>query len=95
MKYTSKRLWICAGLLTLTAIHAAPMPQQGQISANGITIAYESFGPTDRETILLIAGAGMQLTGWPVQLCEELVKRGYRVVIYDNRDGAPANLISF
>jgi pimeloyl-ACP methyl ester carboxylesterase len=31
-------------------------------------------------------GNGAQLTAWPVELCEELVKRGYRVVIYDNRD---------
>jgi pimeloyl-ACP methyl ester carboxylesterase len=60
--------------------------QAGQVQANGITIAYESFGPTDRETILLIMGNGAQLTDWPVELCEELVKRGYRVVIYDNRD---------
>jgi pimeloyl-ACP methyl ester carboxylesterase len=56
------------------------------VNANGITIAYESFGPTDRETVLLIMGNGSQLTAWPVELCEELVKRGYRVVIYDNRD---------
>ena len=60
--------------------------QAGQVQANGITIAYESFGPTDRETILLIMGNGAQLTAWPVELCEELVKRGYRVIIYDNRD---------
>jgi pimeloyl-ACP methyl ester carboxylesterase len=56
------------------------------VRANGITIAYESFGPADRETILLIQGQGAQLTAWPVELCEELVKRGYQVVIYDNRD---------
>jgi pimeloyl-ACP methyl ester carboxylesterase len=61
-------------------------PHPGQVQANGITIAYESFGPTDRETMLLIMGNGTQLTAWPVELCEELVKRGYRVVIYDNRD---------
>jgi pimeloyl-ACP methyl ester carboxylesterase len=60
--------------------------QPGQVQANGITIAYESFGPADRETVLLIMGNGSQLTAWPVELCEELVKRGYRVVIYDNRD---------
>ena len=60
--------------------------QAGQVRANGITLAYESFGPTDRETILLIMGNGAQLTAWPVELCEELVKRGYRVIIYDNRD---------
>ena len=56
------------------------------MQANGITIAYESFSPADRETVLLIMGTGGQLTMWPVELCEELVKRGYRVIIYDNRD---------
>ena len=56
------------------------------VQANGITIAYESFGPADRETMLLIMGNGAQLTAWPLELCEELVQRGYRVIIYDNRD---------
>jgi pimeloyl-ACP methyl ester carboxylesterase len=26
------------------------------------------------------------LIAWPIELCQELVKRGYRVIIYDNRD---------
>lgn len=59
---------------------------ESRVQANGITIEYQSFGPTDRETVLLIMGTGGQLTMWPVELCEELVKRGYRVIIYDNRD---------
>ena len=59
---------------------------KGQVKANGITIAYESFGPEDRETVLLIMGATAQLTAWDVELCEELVKRGYRVIRFDNRD---------
>src|SRR5262249_31371002 len=33
-----------------------------------------------------IMGTGGQLTMWPVELCEELVKRGYRVIRFDNRD---------
>ncbi len=57
-----------------------------QVKANGITLEYESFGPEDRETILLIMGLGAQLTMWPTELCDELVKRGYRVIRYDNRD---------
>jgi pimeloyl-ACP methyl ester carboxylesterase len=66
---------------------AASVPvSEGKVKANGITIAYESFGPEDREAILLIMGNGAQLTAWPVELIEELVRRGYRVVIYDNRD---------
>ena len=92
MRNTSKRIRFCAGLLILTPRNGAPAPQQDHVQANGITIAYQSFGPPDRETILLIAGTGMQLTGWPVQLCEELVKRNYRVVIYDNRDTGQARM---
>jgi pimeloyl-ACP methyl ester carboxylesterase len=61
-------------------------PTAGQVQANGITIAYESFGATNSETILLIAGTGMQLVGWPIELVEELVARGYHVVRFDNRD---------
>jgi pimeloyl-ACP methyl ester carboxylesterase len=36
--------------------------------------------------VLLIMGNGTQLTAWPIELIEELVRRGYRAVIYDNRD---------
>lgn len=31
-------------------------------------------------------GVGGQLTDWPAELLAELIKRGYRVVTYDNRD---------
>jgi len=57
-----------------------------QITANGINIEAERFGPEDRETVLLIMGVGAQLTLWPVELCEELVNRGYHVIRFDNRD---------
>ncbi len=60
--------------------------QPGQVQANGITIAYESFGSKNDETILLIAGTNAQLTMWPVEFCNALVKRGYRVIRFDNRD---------
>jgi pimeloyl-ACP methyl ester carboxylesterase len=36
--------------------------------------------------VLLIIGLGGQLTMWPTELCEELVRRGYRAVRFDNRD---------
>src|SRR5262245_16341016 len=70
------------------AINKDPLAEHriGSVQANGITIAYESFGPKDRETILLISGTGMQLVDWPVELIQELVKRGYHVVSFDNRD---------
>ena len=60
--------------------------ETGFAQANGITIAYESFGPKDQETMLLIAGTGSQLTFWPTQLIDGLVQSGYRVITFDNRD---------
>ncbi len=57
-----------------------------QVSANDITIEYESFGETSNPVILLIMGLGMQLIAWPEQFCVELASRGYRVIRYDNRD---------
>lgn len=57
-----------------------------QVAANGINIEYESFGPESAEPVLLIMGLGAQLTLWPVELCEALVARGFRVIRYDNRD---------
>lgn len=56
------------------------------VTANGINIAYESFGPEDGPTALLIMGLGGQLTMWPDKLVDDLVAGGYRVVLFDNRD---------
>ncbi|MBO0931816.1 alpha/beta fold hydrolase [Fibrella sp. HMF5036] len=49
-------------------------------------MAYESQGAHQAPAILLIAGANMQLTAWPATFCRQLVRRGYRVVRFDNRD---------
>ncbi|MHB0856671.1 MAG: alpha/beta fold hydrolase [Anaerolineae bacterium] len=59
---------------------------RGRARVNGIAIAYECYGPTNVETVLLIAGINAQLTTWPIELIEELVRRGYRVLVYDHRD---------
>nr|AEA72263.1 Est3 [uncultured bacterium] len=85
-------LLLTAGALLTDPHHAlansgfGPETQVGSVQVNNVTIAYESHGSPDRETILLIAGTGMQLTGWPDELIDELVRRGFRVVRYDNRD---------
>lgn len=57
-----------------------------QVTANDITIEYESFGSPSDPTILLIMGLGMQMIAWPEDFCRELASRGYRVIRYDNRD---------
>uniref|UniRef100_UPI0005B25A6A alpha/beta fold hydrolase n=1 Tax=Methylobacterium sp. B34 TaxID=95563 RepID=UPI0005B25A6A len=54
--------------------------------ADGITLAYDSFGDGAAETILLIAGLGTQMIRWTDAFCLELVTRGFRVVRFDNRD---------
>ncbi len=60
--------------------------QKGIVEASGIKLAYESFGNPKTETILLISGTNAQLTMWPEAFCQLLVKQGYRVIRFDNRD---------
>lgn len=54
--------------------------------SNGIELAWESFGETNGEVVLLIAGLGTQMIRWTGPFCAELVALGYRVVRFDNRD---------
>lgn len=54
--------------------------------ANGIDLAWDSFGREGDPAILLIAGMGVQRIRWAVPFCEELAARGYRVIRFDNRD---------
>lgn len=57
-----------------------------QIASNGIHIEVDDQGPASAEPLLLIMGLGMQLTGWPEELVQLLVSRGFRVIRLDNRD---------
>jgi pimeloyl-ACP methyl ester carboxylesterase len=57
-----------------------------QISANGIALEVEDHGSPAGEPLLLIMGLGMQLLGWPEGFVDELVRRGFRVIRFDNRD---------
>ncbi len=54
--------------------------------ANGIELAWDSFGYADAETILLISGLGTQMIRWSEPFCTGLAARGYRVIRFDNRD---------
>jgi pimeloyl-ACP methyl ester carboxylesterase len=73
-------------LVTAQGQNAKLQTQAGIVQANGIQIAYESMGNPKAETILLISGTNAQLTMWPMELCQNLVRQGYRVVRFDNRD---------
>src|SRR3954451_12878505 len=54
--------------------------------ANGIELAYETFGQPSARPLLLIMGLGAQLIAWPEEVCTALVERGFFVVRFDNRD---------
>jgi pimeloyl-ACP methyl ester carboxylesterase len=57
-----------------------------RVVANGIGIEVDDQGLPGGEPLLLIMGLGMQLTGWPDELVQDLVSRGFRVIRLDNRD---------
>jgi len=54
--------------------------------ANGIELAWDSFGDPADVPILLIAGLGTQMIRWTPPFCAELADHGYRVIRFDNRD---------
>lgn len=58
----------------------------GRARANGIEIEYETLGDKNDPAILLIMGLGAQLIHWPDAFCDGLVRRGFHVVRFDNRD---------
>jgi Lysophospholipase len=56
------------------------------VTANGLTIEYETTGDPARPAILLVMGLGAQLIHWPDEFCQAMADRGFHVIRYDNRD---------
>jgi pimeloyl-ACP methyl ester carboxylesterase len=54
--------------------------------ANGIDIAYQTFGDKDATPLILIMGLGSQMVLWDGEFCRKLAAGGYRVIRFDNRD---------
>jgi pimeloyl-ACP methyl ester carboxylesterase len=54
--------------------------------ANGIEIAYDTFGYQSDPPLLLIMGLGVQMIVWDEKFCKQLAARGYWVIRFDNRD---------
>ncbi len=65
--------------------HDAPPPLLFA-RANGIELAYDSFGDPAAQPLLLIMGLGTQMIAWDEAFCGQLAARGYRVIRFDNRD---------
>jgi len=58
----------------------------GKARANGIDIAYETFGSGPHPTLVLIMGLGTQMLGWNDAFCRLLADEGLHVLRFDNRD---------
>jgi pimeloyl-ACP methyl ester carboxylesterase len=54
--------------------------------ANGIEMAYETFGDPHAAPLLLIMGLGAQMISWDEEFCTALANVGFFVIRYDNRD---------
>jgi pimeloyl-ACP methyl ester carboxylesterase len=57
-----------------------------QITANGVSLEYETQGDPANPPLLLIMGLGAQLTLWPEEFVAALASRGFYVIRHDNRD---------
>jgi pimeloyl-ACP methyl ester carboxylesterase len=57
-----------------------------RVPANGIELAYQTFGSRAGVPVLLIAGLGAQMLAWDDAFCEGLAALGLYVVRFDNRD---------
>ena len=57
-----------------------------RLKANGLEIEYEVHGDRKNPPLLLVMGLGAQLITWDEEFVDELVKRGFYVIRYDNRD---------
>ena len=56
------------------------------VAANGIEIAYETFGEATNPPIVMVMGLGVQMIAWPDEMCQGLADEGYYVIRFDNRD---------
>ena len=57
-----------------------------RVKSSGLEFEVESSGDINAPAVLLTMGLGMQLVSWPDAFVQALVKAGYRVIRYDNRD---------
>ncbi|MFV2089281.1 MAG: alpha/beta fold hydrolase, partial [Pseudomonadales bacterium] len=56
------------------------------LTANGITLEYETFGDRGSRPLLLVMGLGAQLIHWRDEFCTLLAERDHHVIRFDNRD---------
>ncbi len=72
--------------MSTTAAHNVRQAEPARVKANGIEIAYDTFGDQAAPPMLLIQGLGMQMIMWDEDFCKALAARGFWVIRFDNRD---------
>ena len=58
----------------------------GVVPANGVQIAYETFGERGGRPLIMVMGLGASMLMWHPDLCAMLAGRGFFVIRFDNRD---------
>jgi pimeloyl-ACP methyl ester carboxylesterase len=82
-------LWKLISLNPLATINCSERSKEklmAQITANGITIEYDTFGSASSRPLLMVMGLGAQMIHWRDGFCEMLADRDHFVIRFDNRD---------
>ncbi|WP_145006538.1 alpha/beta fold hydrolase [Pseudomonas oryzihabitans] len=69
--------------------------REGRARVGALELAYEDWGDPAAPPLLLIMGFGAQLLLWPEGFCAALVRRGLRVIRFDNRDVGQSSRLSW
>ncbi len=62
-----------------------------EVSLPGVTIAYDVFGPSSGEPVVLVCGLSQPALAWHFAMVPALTEAGYQVVTFDNRGVAPSS----
>jgi pimeloyl-ACP methyl ester carboxylesterase len=70
----------------------SPDTEDTRYACNGdVRIAFEELGGAGGEPLLLVMGLGVSRFWWPDTLVGELVRRGFHVAAYDQRDAGQSS----
>ena len=61
------------------------------VDLSGVTIAYDVFGPSEGEPVVLVCGLSQPALAWHFAMVPALTEAGYRVITFDNRGVAPSS----
>jgi pimeloyl-ACP methyl ester carboxylesterase len=68
------------------AASVAVSPELFAAVSTGVELCYRTYGDPGDEPMILLMGLASPLNWWDPELCSMLARRGYFVIILDNRD---------